>query len=70
MLNIGSEELRFMQRQGYAATRDRNSIRVCARFALAGLFAFTMAQIEGCASLPPSAKAESFALPANDADPR
>lgn len=33
------------------------------------LSVLAVAQIEGCASLPPSAKAESFALPANDADP-
>jgi len=55
--------------QGYATTCGRDWIRVFAGFALACLSVLALVQLEGCASLPPSAKAESTALPANDADP-
>ena len=65
MLKIGFERFWACARSNCG----RDSIRASARFVMIGLFGLALAQIEGCASLPPSAKAESFALPANDADP-
>jgi putative cardiolipin synthase len=56
MLNVGFEKVRA-------------SLSLYSRLSITCLGVLALIHLEGCASLPPSAKAESFAVPANEADP-